>query len=418
MNQSLVSIKIGNFWLDKSYIIDFNLSADETTLLPTCNIRLHDIGGAHFSSFKDICIGSYVEVNIFEDSVTPARIIKYPKFVIVAINSDITEMSSGEDTLELICSHPWALSKDYSSHAYAGMKNSNIIKNILSNSSNRPFKFLMKDAYWEDSDEDGNIPRYKCLESDMDFITTKLLPYTTIKSSPALFWIDELSIPHLQSFKNLFTADTNTVFIPGYNFDVINTDQYKNYTKIFGADSCTVSISDDNPEPFLNELKAKISYEEPKYTLTFSGTLPVKISIGNDTSTKNSKLNQGKLPLDLFTIINTKASDSKVYLNRNLDDEIALSINAQKILYNMFSINIDTYFCGDAVRTGENMSIYIPKLSTGKIHWLNGVWHIRSVKHYLTDEGMRSKLTLIRPSFTFNKDNTSIDNADSLYGVI
>lgn len=428
MVQANVSVKIGNEWLDRGYLIDFNLSADESSIFPMCNIRINDEYGKFLAQLNELVVGNQVEVVVYEEDETvdtaKKRLqIKYPPFVIVAIMSDITGLISSSNTLEIICSHPWFLSKDYSSHAYKGMKHSDIIWNILSNDSSRSFQFIKnyKSDYWQDSDEDGHIPRYKCFESDLDFITKKLLPYTTINKSPPLFWIDELSIPHLESFKQVFSRKEMSVFTPGIGNDVLNDstfkDKYKDLDIVFG-DTAHLKISDDNPEPFIKELKAKVSYEEPCYNLTYSGDLLAKVSVGIDDV--NKSLKQGKLPIDFNLIMKTEATDSKIYTNRNFDDEMALSINAQKVLYNMFSIELDCTYSGNSVRTGENMVIYIPKLQDKTRHWLNGNWHITSVKHYLSNDerGVRSKIKLIRPSFIYNQQDTSLFNPDAFYGVL
>ena len=117
----------------------FEFIADEENILPKCVIRLSDPDGAFFRNYWGLGIGSKVEVAITESAQSQERLsgdaekysINLTNLAVGAVYSHEKSLTSGEGQLEVLCLHPWELFQDFSSRAYSGKANSEIIKNLV-----------------------------------------------------------------------------------------------------------------------------------------------------------------------------------------------------------------------------------------------------------------------------------------------
>lgn len=405
----------------------FDFLVDELNHLPRCVIRFRDYGDKRLAGLHGLGLGAPITFNIVEADITNKN---YDKGVKALTSLELTPLSiskmhssSGPDFLgqfELLLEHPWKMFKDFSSHAYAGEANSEIIRKIIENSNGRGFDFEdIDNNMFFSSDEDGSIPRYKCGEGDYDFILNRVLPYTTINKYPANFWVDEINRVHLDTYKNMYQADPKVVVFLGNQADV--NDDIKALGKatngIAFARSKLVKIGTDDPSEIISIMKPQVSIDDVAHLLTYTGTLFPKIAGGQY---KKGISDKSHIPIMFEPMTINDATSKKIYRNRALSDLKALAMREQEPFNSLFTIEVETTFCGNMVQTGENVFLYIPDDTTqtpASKHWANGKWHVRAIRYTYDTGVLYNTLTLCRPSFDINKLNTSLMNIDDYYAV-
>lgn len=430
INRPELRITANNIWpIPDDAIESFEFIADESTFLPRCVIRFTDVGGKRLANLAGLGIGTPITFYIDEtDTANPKYSIgksvpNMTSYLLTPLSVAKVHSSGtgkGNDHFEMLLEHPWKMFKDFSSHAYAGKANSEIIKDLLNSAKGRGFEFESIDSeQFLDSDEDGGIPRYKCGEADLDFIVNHLIPYTTINRNPATFWVDEVNCVHLNTFKNMYQSGPKIVVFFGDEADVDDTIRAKTDSTngLAIAKSRIVKIGTDNPEDIISIIKPEVSIDDISHLITYTGHLLPKISIGNSNkgTTDNSHL-----PIMLNAMLGSDASDKKIYRNHPLSDLKAVALHEQELLNSFFTIEVKTSFCGHLVHTGDNVDLYIkPDPSTTPMmdHWANGKWHLRAIKYTFEEGSLQNTLVLVRPSFNINKSNTSITNIDDYYSV-
>ncbi len=220
----------GIYPIPNDAVESFDFVVDEFSHLPRCVIRFRDFGEKRIAGMMGLGIGAPLTFNIVEADVANKK-YKVGKMQSGLTNLELTPLSiskihsSGDagnlGHVELLLEHPWKMFMDFSSHAYAGEANSEIIRKLVENAEGRGFDFEDIDSnMFFSSDEDGSIPRYKCGEGDYDFILNRVLPYTTINKYPAEFWVDELNRVHLDTYKNMYQSDPKAVIFFGAEGDV------------------------------------------------------------------------------------------------------------------------------------------------------------------------------------------------------
>lgn len=440
MNQPHLSVLINGNEVDPSIIKNFELVCDEETHLPKAILKLNDRTGDKLSEFYGLQIGTTVKVGVVEND--PAAESRYATLftdlIIASLSVEVQDETAMNGMLQILLVHPWFFFKDYTSHAYLGKSNADIIKGLLTDSTNRGFKFPdIIDSLFDKSDETGSIPRYKCLESDYDFIMNKLLPYTTINGKPPIFWIDEYGNPHLKSFSSCFASTAKAVGIPHESASVTeHSDKLtklveKNGNMVFLMDNVFIKIGDENIDKIIKVLKSNVMYENNVTGKIYSGIYYPSIAISSVPTSDSVKTDGSRLPIDMVAMATVGVTDSKKFIHRNLNDAVALAANTQKPINNMFRIEVTGQFVGEHVSTGDNLYIFVPSKkdlevgdtsgtsSKSYTHWISDKWHIRGVRHFIESDDMvvHTTLYLERPSFMINKDTTKILSIDSLYGV-
>lgn len=406
----------------------FDFIADEDNILPKCVIRLTDMGSKIFKSFWGLEVGSKVEITITEGSATMARIagnnpdsfsVNLVDLSVAAVYSNEVSVYEDNSVLEVLCVHPWNIFQDLSFHAYAGKSNSEIIKGLVQNTSTRGFGFKDIDSnIFLDTDEDGNIPRYKCGEGDLDFIINKVLPYTTINNTPPCFFIDDKNNVHLESFQSMFAKDPKLILVGGTAEDV--TDEHREKAETYGglalASNLIVKVGDANPEKLTRIIKREVSFDDPSSLTSFTGRLPTKIAVGK---WKKGQVQDGHVPISLEKVLTSDATDKVYYRNHNFKDLKAISLNEQKPFNSFFKIEINTTFCGHQISIGDNVELSCPNTEDNLVPWVNGKWHVKSIKYKwnVRNNVPTMTLTLIRPSFLFNSNTTTIINPDDFYAI-
>lgn len=409
----------------------FDYICDEDEILPRCIIRLNDKGNQLFKSYWGLETGSKVEIVVTEGSATSARLSGISKkfscslgdLAVAAVYSNETNIADGADgILEIKCIHPWEIFQDLSAHAYSGKANSEIIKGIIENSSTRGFGFNdIDDSIFTDTDEDGNIPRYKCGEGDLSFIVNKLLPYTTINNLPVCFFIDDKNNVHLETFQSMFAKDAKLLVVGGNNPEDVTDDQRSKAATMNGGvlgRNLVVKVGNEDPSEYTKIIKREVAFDDPSALTTFTGKLLPKIAIGKfSTGTTQS----GYIPISAAKILTADATDKVYYRNHCFKDLKAIALNDQKPFNSFFKVEIDVSFCGHLVSVGDNVELDIPINTDDTLpqkFWLSGKWHLKAIKYRWEDGGVpRMTLVLIRPSFTFSELTTTLMNPTDFYAV-
>lgn len=427
----VLSITADEKWgISQDTIESFEFAADETMALPRCVIRFTDTDDKRLSNLAGLGIGSPVSFTISEGDGDNKKVM-LEKLTPGVTSQELTPLSiakvhssgraAGISNFELLLEHPWKIFKDFSSHAYAGKANSEIIKDLIEGAEGRGFDFedIDKEQFF-DSDEDGKTPRYKCGEGDLDFITKHLIPYTTINKNPAVFWVDELNCIHLDTFQNMYKNDAKVLVVMGGPEDLDDTAEgmMTSMDGVAYASDRIVKIGSDNAEDIVSILKPNVSIDDVSHMISYTGHLLPKIAIGK---LKKGLSDKAHVPVMLKQMAVSDATDKKIYRNHPLSDLKAVALHEQELFNSMFTIEINTSFCGHLIHTGQNVEFYV-KPDTSEVppakSWMNGKWHVRGIKYYWEKGGvLKNKLILIRPSFDLNKLTTSIFNIDDYYAV-
>lgn len=424
-----LKITLGDGWpISADTVESFEFVVDEDKHLPRCVIRYTDPGERRVGMLGGMGIGSEVNFTIMEDNVAnPKKSISdsLTSYKLCPLSIAKLHSTTGTDMtaqVELLCEHPWKIFKDFSSHAYYNKKNSDIIKDLIENAEGRGFNFEDLDgAEFFDSSDDGKIPRYKCGEGDYDFIVNHILPYTVINDEPAVFWVDEVNHIHLDSFRNMYSNEAKAVLFMGDEASLTDDVTAKGASTdgLAFVSSKTAKIGSDNEEKMISVLKPDVSIDDIANLLTYTGHLLPKIALGKY---KKGMADKAHVPVELKAMAVSDATDKKFYRNHPFDDLKAVALHEQSIFNSMFTIELDSTFCGNFVHTGDNVELVIPPDTTAvpaTKSWMNGKWHVRAMR-YIYDKGNHMytcKLTLIRPSFNLNKLTTGVSDLDEFYAV-
>lgn len=423
-----ISIESDGKWLEYDAITSMDFICNESAFLPRCVVRFADPGGMKLSTFQGLGMGARVNFLVSDDDkdneYRKSGNEKMYSYNLTPLTiADVAGMfQGGQGDLELLLEHPWKMFKDFSSHAYSGKPNSEIIRSLVENASSRGFKFENIDsAMFSNSDEKGEIPRYKCSESDLDFIVNKILPYTTINKSPVIFFVDEKNNVHLSSFNDMFAKDPKMMIVFGTEAEITdeNRAEAKAMNGITLASKRQYEIGDEDPAKLVEILKANISFDDCSALFTYTGTLLPKVAIGKYSE---SNTQSGYVPISLQAMATTDATDKKFYRHHMIDDLKAVALNAQNRFNSFFSIEVTTLFCGNMVTTGDNVQMVIPPDTAEKPalnDWMNGKWHVKAVRYEYDkmNDTFKNKLTLTRPSFMINKKNTTLYDYNYFYSV-
>ena len=429
MSNPQLVLTINDFTVQTNDILNFEFLTRQSSVLPQCKFLISDMLGTYLAQFYGFAIGSKINIKIVDVGLNKS--IEYSPMVVSAITEVEADMSSMGGCLSVLCSHPWEFYKNYSSHAYLGQQNSEIIKGLIKDSSSRGCEIAFNDKYFDSSDDNGAIPRYKCSMSDYDFIMDNLIPYTTLNNCPPLFWIDEFNTAHLKSFNSCFNETSVCLGLPSNGADSSIVDQNiekikKLYTSngsaAFLFSSALVQVGDEKPGIFLKTLNSEVMLENNQSNRVYTGTMAPKIAIQKYDA--SSKVDQSRIPVSLEAMSNAGATDFKDFINMNLADATALAVNMQSPFYSFFRMEITGQFGGDFLRTGDNIYVFVAATNQdtkGQVHWISNKWNIEGTKYFIDsnnrDAGLQATLILQRPSFMFNTDNTTLAGTDLLYAV-
>lgn len=418
------NVTLGGRLLPSTNVETFEIVTSIEDILPKGVLTLNDQNGALIQEFQGLEIGSpvvFTTVGISEDD----KDIQFGPLANLTLGANPNIMTMVGKP-ELLLGHKWELQRDQSTHIFKGKPNSDIIKEILDDET-RGFAIPYQDKQFQSSDEKGDIPRFKCGIDDYNFITKRLLPYTTIKSQQTFFWIDEYGYARLDSFDNMMVESPKALLVPqnqnelGEEKDKINALLDSCEGNLVPYSGIEIKVGDENISTIIKSLKSRALIDgNTMLGSIFEGTIKPSLKTGTDTGS----LIGSKLPMFAWDFNDAK-TDFKIFANRNSADASAFAINSTRQFINMFRINLTTFYCGDTLKTGDTVYLYVRSSEheddgkNGKTYWMADKWLVFKTRHYWSKEkrNMYSNLLLVRPSFYVAKKYTNMPNLDYYYGV-
>lgn len=424
MQEAVAQIRINEYELKPDDIAAFQFVCDIDDGYPKGILTLNDKSGEILSRFEGLEIGSkvqFVAVDRVKNTEDKNPAIAFCELMVASVAEIPSDTQTIHGNIELLLVHPWEFFKDYSNHAYNGLQNSQIIKNILESDA-RGFKF--KDMFISSSDDDGKQPRYKCCESDYEFIKNKLLPYTTIGGAAAMFWIDELSRPHLQGVEKAFTQEPKALIVnmgQDIGHDEKVQEALKTIKNVMTYSNIKVKVGDEDISSVLAPLQSKVYVDFNTVNGgIFLGRNICKMKVGKSGGPQVKSV----LPVDLIT-----GSGDKGILalsNRSRKDQDFFIGNITAPLLNMFRLEVFGNFVGESVHVGDIVQVYIPAKpdldddKKPKSHWLSGPWLVKKSSTTMRKENdfkVNSNLVLVRPTFVVNTKESNIPSLKYYKGL-
>jgi hypothetical protein len=406
--------------------------------LPYGYFTINDKTSLYIHKFENIQIGAKVDL-ILENPQDAKETLTYPTFYILKIENDFSlDPFKLAGTLRVWFGHPWFLFKDDTNHAYNPMNNGKLIKKILED-KRRGLKFEINKDLFKDTDDSGKFSRYKTSESDWDFIKNKLLPFTTIQQLPPLFFCSLLKKKEETKYKFAFNLGTSADLFKQNPKILITPSQEAiseppNYKEI--GEVCSKNNIDPENDIYyyqgiqlkiLNEKDIKLLYPRV-YTedLKRNKFLILGSQAKNNLAKKSGSTFGNLLPLDVLFMNLTKGSSVSLIKNRRLIDSLSLILSSTKNLDTMFSIIVDTNFCGDKITIGDTIELFIPFVKLDekdKIPWMRGKWIVYGIENFTDSSSgdkykVSSKIYLNRPSFIGNLNDTTLSMYQMLYEAI
>jgi hypothetical protein len=427
----VIQVAINGELVPYQKIVNFKFDSSINDHLPSAWLGLADPDGDMISRFN-IVLGTMVIINIIdgnEDDNQKHNMIKLSPFIVSKV-FDGGEKNSSEvgGFIQLRLLHPWVFYNDMSPHAYSPMKISKLVKTIITDST-RGYELTVDDNYFGTTDDKGNYPRYKCGQSDYDFIINNLLPYATIGNNPVYFFINELGNIYFNTYKFLFNSGCKGMIVSDKAND--NRDEFDtmgNIASNIGTENSiafskiSINIGGEDSKDNLRKVLPKIYMEDLGTHNFLSGIKGPITKIASNTG--------DKMPFSFYMMASMGATDSVELVNRAFDDQFGLAVNNSKSLDSLFEITLSTAgFIGADMPTGSNVYLYVsPKnidnnATTKKLsHWLTGKWVIGKSEHYTSRSGdpnsLVSTVTLVRPTFVIKSESdTTVEDSSLLWTV-
>ena len=399
-----------------------SLFYDINTHLPSGTLTMIDANGDRLAKMN-FMIGSTVEIKVMSPN---AGTWAFPVMVISKMFHD-TSANAQEfgGFYQIILEHPWMLSLDYTPHAYAPAKVSNIVKDILADDT-RGVSYKGKTVNIADTDDTAKIPRYKTETSDYEFIIDSLLPMSVIKGQPAYFFLDTRGRFNFISIQELYKEQAEAVLtgveLAGSITDLDKITKKTLTKEVVMATDFSVLIGGGTKVPLLRGLRPKVNLD------TMTGRFLSGIKSPTAVLTTATGKNSGnKIPVLVSTILENKPTDEISSPNKLWDDQVALAINSGRKLDSMF--RLECVIKPDltiAITIGSVVQFVIPEKvlnddvedeETLKAHWLVGKWVVQKMGYSITTEGVETKLQCIKSNFTINSESTTIEYPDFCYSV-
>jgi hypothetical protein len=410
--------------------------------LPELTFKINDTDG-DFLSKLDVYVGATVGIDIIEgnrnlekDSLTARTLCD---FVVTKVFDGFefgNEQMGG--FVQVWCKPAWYLMGNYQGHAYAPMKLSALIKKVCED-ANPNIRLKIEDERFTDSSDPGNTPRFKCGESDLDFIEQKLLPYTNIQDSNVFFFLDWFNRPNLTSFAKMVSAEPKVIVYPSIGIASTVQDkiskivEQKGITEYYAWDKIQVKIGDEDLKKSFATMKKKISLENNETGKVYIANQQPKARMGKDSD----KAKMAKMPFNAMTMEYIEATSNEAYPNRLLPDALAMARNSDNDVIDFIELIIYVKGTADGFTCGETLLLLTPlrrvrvdkndeskpvaeELNKKNTHWLSGKWLIKSVlmqQEKCNPDECTTVLTIVRPTLIYNVDTTTINKSNFLYSV-
>lgn len=437
----LVLIQIdGGPILDYSKVRDISIYSSIDSTLPELTFKINDSDG-RFISTMQLYLGQIVNVMVRDISSDGDKIaardshfkplINLCTFTIKRIYDGLEAGNGYSGFIQVWCTQSWRTFGNYKPKIYSPQLNSNVIRDVCKN-ANKLANIGINADYWNESSDQGIIPRYKCGESDIEFLETKVLPYTNIDDSNVFFFLDQFGYAHLTSFDKIKNAEEKAIIrAPDSQVNDVweKVNKLKDEKKIeaYPYEDIKIDIGDINILKKLGLIKQKVLIVNNNTGKVYDGIQKLSARMGGNSG----KTFQNVVPVSLINMASMEATSSKIIENRIFDDAMAIAGNSEIQLEDMFQIIVSVGNIVNEVLPGDTINlipplqimdtsetINTPGLENKIVSWLDGKWVVKSVQYNQKEKSKAStSLTLIRPTFIYSSDYTTIDKPDRFYQI-
>ena len=437
----LVLIQIdGGPILDYNKVRDISIYSSIDSTLPELTFKINDSDG-RFISTMQLYLGQIVNVMVRDISSDGDKIaardshfkplINLCTFTIKRIYDGLEAGNGYSGFIQVWCTQSWRTFGNYKPKIYSPQLNSNVIRDVCKN-ANKLANIGINSDYWSESSDQGIIPRYKCGESDIEFLETKVLPYTNIDDSNVFFFLDQFGYAHLTSFDKIKNAEEKVIIrAPDSQVNDVweKVNKLKDEKKIeaYPYEDIKIDIGDINILKKLGLIKQKVLIVNNNTGKVYDGIQKLSARMGGNSG----KAFQNVVPVSLINMASMEATSSKIIDNRIFDDAMAIAGNSEIQLEDMFQVIVSVGNIVNEVLPGDTLNlipplqimdtsetINTPGLENKIVSWLDGKWVVKSVQYNQKEKSKAStSLTLIRPTFIYSSDYTTIDKPDRFYQI-
>lgn len=430
-------LEIDGAVINTDRIKDISLYNSIDSTLPELTFKISDEQG-DFINELNLYVGCRVKVILIDKveyenpdpKIAPVG-MSFCEFSITRVYDGFESNKGFSGYIQVWCIQAWRVYGNYNGIAFPPQKISDTIKEICKSTNELASIRFDEDAIKTSSDT-GSSPRFKCAESDLEFIENKLLPYTNIDSSNVFFYVDLFGTVHLTSF-NAISSKKESVIVAAPKMQLTKQEsdlmeQVMNDKQIdfpYFYSRINVNIGNEDIRKQLEQIKRKCLLYNNSTGKSYIGYQEPSVAMGKQ-SDKNFA---NKIPFNTFKIEAMDATGSEVYPNRTFDDALAMAFNKDVYLEDIFLSKIIVDGIVDEAKVGETLYL-LPKLRVLQgeglsdedkkkvINWMSGKWVIKSIKYTMVErDACNTEIEIIRPTFIFNSDTTTISKPRSFYGI-
>lgn len=422
--------------IDFRQYYDIQIYSSINNALPILTFKLSDETGKMWSNLN-FSVGSNVRVYYSSDGsdTSDVQVLPSTKFIIQKLYNgfEYNNNQSMSGYIQVTCAQAWQFYGDYTPHAYNCKKLGNLIKDICDDILPQA-EIHVEDENFTQSTDSGSI-RYKTGDSDLEFITRKLLPFTIVDHSNALFFVNKSGYVHLSGFNTLFSAQENLLICPDIDdqvgslealSQVLESKNIKRYLRYL-----TIEADIAPSEGVFEQLKNKLYLYDSANEKTNIGTQMPAINVGSDSDT----VKKTYTPIKNVLMDDIDYTSSFYVGNRLLEEQIAAARNGLVSTNDLFRIVITVPNFVSDVSIGDTVFLWIPPEKridddksnddgtphlTDKVksHWLNGKWLIQSEAVVsLKSNQIAVRYTLIRPAFYLDVNTSDLSDYKTFYKV-
>ena len=436
----LVLIQIdGGPILDYNKVTDISIYSAIDSTLPELTFKINDSDG-RFISTMQLYIGQLVNVLVRDISDNGEDMMSNPQFnpLITLCSFAITRIYDGLEAgngysgfIQIWCTQSWRIFGNYKPKIYSPQLNSNVILDVCKN-ANKLANVNIKEEYWSESSDQGIIPRYKCGESDIKFLETKVIPYTNIDDSNVFFYLDHFGFAHLTSFDKIKNSE-ETAIIRAPNGEVdkvwekVNSLKDEKKVEAYAYSSLKINIGDNEILKKLGLVKQKVFVQNNNTGKVYDGIQKLNAKMGGGSG----KSFQNVLPISTINMTAMEATSSRMIENRIFEDAMAMVGNTEAQMEDMFQIEVQVDNIVNEVLPGDTIYLVPPlqemdtderfndtALANKVVSWLDGKWVVKAVQfNQVRKSEASTSFSLIRPTFIYATDSTTIESPKQFYTI-
>lgn len=433
MVHAIPLLEIDGVIIDSNAYYDIQVYSSINSHLPILTFKLKDTTGDYWKNL-DYTVGSSVIVHYVDDSSEDPDAFSTTEFIIEKLYNgfELNDSQQMSGFVQVTCSQAWKFYSDYTPHAYDCQHIGSLIKSICENAKSEA-KVIVDDDNFAESTDSGSI-RYKTCISDLDFITDKLLRFTIIDNSNALFFLDKSGTAHLSGFNTLYSQKEKLIICPNIEqvegaqkslYDVMDNKNIKSYAQYASIEANIASNSG-----VIDQLKNRIYIYDTQLERVMVGSQTPSINLGKDSS----KVKKTYIPVKDSIISDVVATNASYLGNRSFEEQMAASRNELLPTNNLMNLTVMVGSFLPEVNIGDTVFLWIPPTpaQTGelnkdgltemtdkaKTHWMVGKWLVATEAIVtLESNNVAIRYDLVKPALEFSEDSTTLSDYKSLYKV-